>query len=329
MKKITLLLAIVAMTLTSTINAQNYGLKTTGASGEGFSSNQIGTLLSNQTAFTIQFWYEVQTFAGNTWVFKIEESGSNRIGLLTTGADNGGVYVRIGDGTTHGQQPFWGTDLKSTEGWNHVALTFDGGTVKLYINGLERSGGGISGSYPASTGDLSAEQFQIGWTTEVNIDELRITKGTALSAIDIAESSTPENFDAYFNFNDNERPSGAAASNSATANIGSDTTVLGQINNFATTYEVEDNATLSSKSFDTVNSLEMYPNPVSKEVNIKLITNTSGQVSVYSVTGSLLLHRNIINKSEIRLNTSTLTKGVYVIVFESESIRKVSKLIVK
>ena len=329
MKKITLLFALAAFILTSTISAQNYGLKTTGEAGSGFSSDQIGGLLSNQTAFTIEFWYQIETFAANTWIFKVEGSANNRIGLLTPGADNGGVYVRIGDGTNHGQQPFWNTDLKVDNGWNHVALTYDAGAVKLYINGLERNGGGITGAYPTNIADLSAAQFQIGWTTGANIDELRITKGTALSAIDIAKSSNPTSFDAYFDFNGNERPTGADGTNTAIPNTGSDATVLGQINNFATTYEVLDNATLSVKGRDQVSGLQIYPNPASDHVNIQLPAHTSAKVSVYNITGKLLIQHAIAGQNEVRIDTNTLAKGMYMLSFENDATKIVNKLIVR
>lgn len=345
MKKITLLFAIVAMTLTTT-NAQNYGMKSTGTFGDGFFSNEIQSLLSTQSAFTIEFWYQIETFTPNTWIFRLEDSATNRIGLLTAPADSGVVYVRIGDGTNHGQQPFWtaadakypgGEPRASTEHkltavegkWNHVALTFDAGTVKLYIDGLELIGQGITGAYPTTTGDYSGKQFQIGWTTGANIDELRITKGVALSAIDIAKSTMPTNFDAYFDFNANERPTGAEASNSGIANIGSDATVLGQINNFGSTYQVLDNETLAAKNFDKLSRLQIYPNPASDYVNIQFPTNTNGKVSVYNITGKLLLQQVVSSKNKVRVNTNTLSKGLYLLTFENENIKKVSKLIVR
>ncbi len=329
MKKITLFFALAAFTLSTTLNAQNYGLKTTGNPGNGFSSNQIGALLSNQTAFTIEFWYQIEIFKGETWIFKVEDSAKNRIGLLTAGADNGGMYIRIGDGTLHGQQPFWNTDSKVINGWHHVALTFDSGVAKLYINGLERNGGAISGAYPASTGDLSNDQFQIGWTTGANIDELRITKGVALSAIDITKSSNPLNFDAYFDFNGNERPTGADATNTGIANIGSDATVMGQINNFGRTYEVEDNATLSTQKFDNLNSFQIYPNPANDYVNVNFSNSTNGNVSVYNMAGKKLMQKAMVNQNEVRLDTSNLATGVYLLSIESDAAKRTSKLIVR
>ena len=347
MKKITLFFAIMALAFTTTTtNAQNYGMTSTGTFGDGFFSNDIQSLLSNQSAFTIEFWYQIETFKPNTWIFRLEDSGTNRIGILSSPSDSGVIYVRIGDGTNHGQQPFWtandskypggatgasiGHRLTAAEGeWNHVALTFNAGEVKLYIDGLNLTGQFITGTYPTTTGDLSGKQFQMAWTTDANIDELRITKGVALSSIDIAKSSTPSNFDAYFDFNANERPMGGAGSSSATANIGSDATVKGFVKNLGETYQVLDNATLKVKSFDKVSSLKIYPNPANDHVNIQLPNYTSGKVSIYNITGRLLLEKTITDQNEVRVETSTLAKGMYLLTFENETIKKAGKLIVR
>lgn len=329
MKKITLFLTIITALATLNSNAQNYGMKSTGTFGDGFSSSQIGALLSSQSAFTIEFWYKIDSFVANTWIFRMEVSPTNRIGLLTAGSDNGTVFARVGNGTTHGQQPFLNTGLTAGTVWNHVALTFNAGTVKLYINGILKTGGVITGAYPGSTGDLSATPFQMAWSTAANIDEVRITKGTALSTINTAKSSTPANFDAYFDFNANERPIGAATSNTVTANIGSNATVLGQINNFGTTTQNSDNPTLRVRSFDKTNNLQIYPNPASDQVNILLPSNSSGKVSIYDVSGKLILQKIVADQNEVNINTSNLTTGIYTVSFENQTIKKVSKLVIR
>lgn len=329
MKKITLLFAIIAFTITSNSNAQNYGMKSTGTFGDGFSSSQIGALLSSQSAFTIEFWYKIDTFVANTWIFKMEASATNRIGLLTAASDNGTVFSRIGNGTTHGQQPFGSTNLTAAGGWNHVALTFNNGTVKLYINGTEKTGGVMTGDYPASVGDLSATTFQMAWSTTAIIDEVRITKGIALTTINTAKSSTPTSFDAYFDFNANERPTGAAASNTATANKGSNAAILGQINNFGKTTQILDNPTLKIRSFDKANNLQIYPNPASDQVNISLPSISNGKLSFYDISGKLILQKIVVDQNEVNINTSNLTIGIYNVIFENETTKKVSKLLIR
>lgn len=330
MKKITLLVALATFTLTASLQAKNYGLKTTGAPGNGFSSNEIGNLLSNQSAFTIEFWYEVEVFGANTWIFKVEQSEKNRIGLLTAGADNGAIYVRIGDGTNHGQQAVWNNGTTVGGGWNHIALTFDSGVYKLYVNGVERTtGAGVQGTYPASTGDLSEAQFQIGWTTGANIDELRVLQGVALSEIDILKASDPSTFDAYFDFDENDRPVGEEDTHTAVANLGSDTSVKGQINNLGITYEVTDNETLSTKIVGTQNVFQLYPNPSQGSVNIQFATATTGKVTIYNTTGKLLLEKIVNNQNEVRLDTGILAQGIYMLSVENGSQKTVSKLVVK
>lgn len=298
MKKITLVLAVFLMAFTTTSNAQNYALKTTGTAVDGFSSNEIGALLSNETAFTIEFLYEIQTFKANTWIFKLgnwNATTKNNIGLFSAGVDNGGVFVRIGNASNNAQQPFFNTDVKVSEGWNHVALTYNAGIVKLYINGVEKTGGAITGSYPATIGNLTAEQFQIGWTTEANIDELRITKGTALSTIDIAKSATPANFDAYFDFNANERPVGVKPGNAQTANTGSDATVKGYINNLGTTNEFTNNFTATGNWSDVSKwSLGRLPS-ASDNVEINAGVTTTFNVATATVNDINLTATSVLN----------------------------------
>ena len=220
-------------------------MKTTGTYGDGFFSNYIASLLSKQSAFTIEFNYKIGEFTPNNWIFVLEDTNSNRIGLLTSGSDNGIVYARVGDGDTHGQQAFNTSDdrkypnnnhdpsaghhLTATEGdWNHVGFTFDSGIVKLYIDGLEIEGGAIKGSYPETTGNLKGDQFLLAWTTEAIVDNLRITKGTALTPNPDSQIST--NFDAYFDFNLNEKSSGSRR-NAEILNTGSDKSISGYISN--------------------------------------------------------------------------------------------------
>ena len=340
-QKITLFIFAITFCMASTLNSQNYGMKATGLFGEGFYSNEIESLLSNQSAFTIEFWYQIETFKANKWIFSLEASNSNRIGILTAGADNGNVYVRVGDGTNHGQQAFFtandskysggsstGRHLTATEGdWNHVALTFDSGVVKLYIDGLELTGQWINGTYPDTTGDLSGKDFQIAWDTEANIDEVRITKGVALIPSPYAQ--TANGFDAYFSFDGNEKPAGEADGSTITANTGSDNSVNGYIRNQAKTYLTTDNRTLKVEGFDKVEALELYPNPANNFVKMRLSNYQSGELSIFTVLGKKVLQKTISNQIEVELNTSSLKKGMYILKFENNNVKRVSKLIIK
>ena len=96
-----------------------------------------------------------------------------------------------------------GTDVEATNGpavplgvWTHLAVTYDGTTLRLYVNGVLRSSTAASGGIAASTAPL-----RIGGNTVFSvpgteyfaglIDEVRIYN-RALSAAEItADMNTP------------------------------------------------------------------------------------------------------------------------------------------
>ena len=222
----------------------NYFYLNTGAGfTDGFYSNEIDNLLSNESAFTIEFEYQIVTFAPNKYIFQLEASPSNRIGILNNASDTGDVYLRLGDGTTHNQQRFRtavdsnyasgssaGHHLTAVDGnWHHIALTFDTGVVKFYVDGLEVTGDGGANVYPTSLGNLSGATFRLGWFGNVNLDEIRVKKGVALIPNPVPQTNT--DFDVYFNFSGNEKPTFTDSNDSAvaTANTGSDSSVTGFI----------------------------------------------------------------------------------------------------
>jgi hypothetical protein len=62
-----------------------------------------------------------------------------------------------------------------------------------------------------------------------------------------------------------------------------------------------------------------YPNPVQDELTVNL-TRGGTALSVYSLTGSLVMHRNLTAVDRIiRLNVSELKSGVYILKLSSES----------
>lgn len=60
------------------------------------------------------------------------------------------------------------------------------------------------------------------------------------------------------------------------------------------------------------NSLKYYPNPVNSELNI---SNTEGfdKVKIYTISGKMILNINIENQRNLKVNTSSLAEGMYLI----------------
>ncbi|CAH8284225.1 putative secreted protein (Por secretion system target) [Mariniflexile fucanivorans] len=75
---------------------------------------------------------------------------------------------------------------------------------------------------------------------------------------------------------------------------------------------------LSVDSYDSVNNLKMYPNPISNEdgiltIDIPEVSNVA--VDIYNVLGKNVLSNKYIQKSEIHINPSQLklVKGIYLV----------------
>ena len=140
----------------------------------------IVTTLPSPTGFgnsyTFSWWGKCSTYEGKMyWGF----SGGNRLNLYGTG----GVYCwNTGDGAGNK----FGTIAQVDTNWHHFAVTGDGTTTKLYIDGVFKAN---ATTYKAITG--TALYFN-GWDTSNSYDfngqlsDFRLY-ATALSADDIAE----------------------------------------------------------------------------------------------------------------------------------------------
>jgi len=83
---------------------------------------------------------------------------------------------------------------------------------------------------------------------------------------------------------------------------------------------------LSAEKFDT--SSILISNPVGDELTIKGITSNINTVSVYSLLGERVLSSKVDNQSEVNLDVTALTSGMYIVEMESDS-GKFSKKILK
>jgi hypothetical protein len=82
-----------------------------------------------------------------------------------------------------------------TTDWHHVALTYDGSTMRLYRDGSLVNSTSLSGSIPTNTQPAIAGQYLTGW-----LDEIRISHTTRSSTwIDITYQNTndPESFASF------------------------------------------------------------------------------------------------------------------------------------
>jgi hypothetical protein len=68
---------------------------------------------------------------------------------------------------------------------------------------------------------------------------------------------------------------------------------------------------LSSSSFDNINGLTMYPNPLSgNTLYLTSTANAAMSIEVYDLLGKEVLKANVVNNA---VNVAKLTAGVYVV----------------
>jgi hypothetical protein len=82
---------------------------------------------------------------------------------------------------------------------------------------------------------------------------------------------------------------------------------------------------------NTANSLSIYPNPAINETFVTIESAGLNEVSVYDINGRLISTQSVMaNEGEqMRLNTETLTGGVYFVTVRNDSAVRTAKLMVK
>lgn len=79
-------------------------------------------------------------------------------------------------------------------------------------------------------------------------------------------------------------------------------------------------------------SFKVFPNPLSlsnqDNLNIKLALNTSAKISIYDITGKIVLRDFMTNSNLKSVNISSLKNGIYVMKMETESFSLARKVII-
>ena len=135
------------------------------------------TSLNLTTGMTLEAWV-YPTVSGGGWKDVIYK-GTNDIYYLEGSSDNGGVPAM---GGTFSPSPLYGTAGLPVNTWSHLAATYDGATMRLYVNGVQVASRAQTGPIQTSTGPLTIGGDALyGQYWAGRIDEVRIYN-RALSA---------------------------------------------------------------------------------------------------------------------------------------------------
>ncbi len=239
--------------------------------------------------------------------------------------DSNSAMLRFGDGNLANNKlqfilSFGSAQVKlnsvsalATNTWNHVAATYDGSTMKIYINGVLDASVAASGNFTANGILYLARNYDNSRTLNGFLDEFRVWK-RALTASEILANScnvpaNSPNLEANWKMNEG---SGNGALD-ATVNTHFATLVNMSATNWRT--DVACATVLSTKDIDSEknNTAFAYPNPVKKgnDIHFTIKDNTASEIALYDTAGKLIINHKI-DKNDTLISTGNLSAGTYI-----------------
>jgi hypothetical protein len=172
--------------------ASNATWSTGGKNGGALSFNGASSSVSVPDAssldltsgMTLEAWVK-PTAGGSPWrtvVFK-EQAG----GMVYSLYGNQGTGVALAQVNVGGERNAAGTSVLPLNVWTHLASTYDGSTLRLYVNGTLVTSTAVGGAIPASTGVLRIGGNSVWpeWFAGL-IDDVRVYR-VALTATQLAD----------------------------------------------------------------------------------------------------------------------------------------------
>ncbi|PYM89328.1 MAG: hypothetical protein DME04_26625 [Candidatus Rokuibacteriota bacterium] len=154
--------------------------------GAGYVTVPNATSLQLTNGMTLSAWIYPTAVPTNWATTVMKEQPNEFVYVLYAGspANRPNVYINQGPGTSteHG---FAGPSALPLSAWSHLASTYDGTTLRLYVNGVQVGSQAVGGPIATSTGALRIGGNGV-WNEyfQGRIDELRVYN-RALSAAEI------------------------------------------------------------------------------------------------------------------------------------------------
>ncbi len=310
-------------------------------------SGAAGNMNLSGSALSFEGWIKPSSF----------KSASPYISSImgTEVSDSNSAFLRLGDAglannklqfvvsINNVQQKLASATALNANTWYHVAATYDGSNMKIYING-------ILDATKAQTGSVnSTGAFNVGYLYNTSrnfngkIDEVRVWK-RALSQTEISQNmcnvSVPAtSLAAYWKFNE-----GSGSTVQDTSGNGVTLTLTGvDASNWGTdvpctTGSSAARTAASQKAINggetnIKNQVKLYPNPASKSSPLTVSVPeeySKGKLTVYDLNGRIVDTRSL-NSGDNQYELNRIPSGNYIIQFESHdgNLKQSEKLIVK
>ncbi|KAA2221297.1 endo-beta-N-acetylglucosaminidase H [Chryseobacterium sediminis] len=311
-------------------------------------SGAAGSMNLSGSALSFEGWIKPSSF----------KSASPYISSImgTEAGDSNSAFLRLGDASlannklqfvvsiNNVQQKLASVTALNANTWYHVAATYDGANMKIYING-------VLDATKAQTGSVNSNgAFNVGYLYNTSrnfngkIDEVRVWK-RALSQTEISQNmcnvSVPAtSLAAYWKFNE-----GSGSTVQDTSGNGVTLTLTGvDASNWGTDLPCTTGSSLlartagsqkaiSAGQVNIKNQIKLYPNPVSKSSSLTVSVPdeySKGKLTVYDLNGRIVDTKSL-NSGDNQYELTRLSAGNYIVQFESHdgSLKQSEKLIVK
>jgi len=171
--------------------------------------------LSSTSTLTVEAWVYPRGTSWNRFISSYRGSSNMLAGEFVmdniTSSSNNGRALRVGlASTSSNQQLVEVANVLTLNTWNHIAFTFDNGSVILYVNGIQVHSGTVTfTTIPTSTSNVCFGEDRFVSGTDFfdgKMDEVRIWS-TSRTVTEIANNmnncltGTEAGLEAYFNFN--------------------------------------------------------------------------------------------------------------------------------
>lgn len=242
--------------------------------------------------------------------------------------DNNSAILRFGDGNLANNKlqfilSFGSSQVKlnsntglSTNTWYHVAATYDGASMKIYINGNLDASSNATGNFTANGVLYLARNYDNSRTLNGFLDEFRVWK-KALTAQEILNNNcnvAPNSTGLEANWKMDEGSGNGALDTTANTHFA---TLVNMTNSNWNT-DVACTTSLSTQNIDLKNEIGVYPNPVKRGENIyfTIKDNSVSEVSLYDISGKFI-KKQAIDRNNTAINTHNLSSGTYIYTIKS------------
>ncbi|OIQ27136.1 MAG: hypothetical protein BM564_13270 [Bacteroidetes bacterium MedPE-SWsnd-G2] len=271
------------------------------------------------TTITLEAVVKIHAFETNVWegnIINKEQGGPGTdYGYMLRVGANGTVNFNLGSGSWN--EVNTPANTLSLDTWYHLAATFDGTDMKIFVDGVEIVSQSVNGLFIGnSSSNLVIGNWANGTGRNINatIDEIRIwdiarTETELLNSSASSLELPQTGLRVYYKFNQGMANEDNAAENTLTDELGA---VTGDLLNFALSGTesnwVGDSALSLTEA--TLNSILMYPNPVNETLFLQGLTEND-TYEIISIDGKLILEGTI--KFDSGITVKHLNKGIYLL----------------